>query len=58
MSTVGVIAAVVVLVASIMLHEAGHFLTAKHHKVVSGELGPRMLDMKRAILKKKAEQAA
>jgi len=30
-STVGVIAAVVVLVASIMLHEAGHFLTAKHY---------------------------
>ena len=27
-------------------------------KAKDGELGPRMLDMKRAILKKKAEQAA
>ncbi|MDQ1699138.1 MAG: hypothetical protein QOG34_1001 [Frankiaceae bacterium] len=31
MSTLGVVGAVVVLVASIMLHEAGHFLTAKHY---------------------------
>jgi len=30
-STLGVVGAVVVLVASIMLHEAGHFLTAKHY---------------------------
>ena len=31
MSALGIIGAVVVLVASIMLHEAGHFLTAKHY---------------------------
>ena len=31
MSTLGVVAAIVVLLASIMLHEAGHFLTAKHY---------------------------
>jgi membrane-associated protease RseP (regulator of RpoE activity) len=30
-STLGVVGAIVVLVASIMLHEAGHFLTAKHY---------------------------
>ncbi len=30
-STLGTVAAVVVLIASIMLHEAGHFLTAKHY---------------------------
>ena len=31
MSALGIVGAVVVLVASIMLHEAGHFLTAKHY---------------------------
>jgi membrane-associated protease RseP (regulator of RpoE activity) len=30
-SALGVVGAIVVLVASIMLHEAGHFLTAKHY---------------------------
>jgi membrane-associated protease RseP (regulator of RpoE activity) len=30
-STLGIVGAVVVLLASIMLHEAGHFLTAKHY---------------------------
>jgi membrane-associated protease RseP (regulator of RpoE activity) len=31
MSTVGIVGAIAVLLASIMLHEGGHFLTAKHY---------------------------
>ena len=31
MAAVGIIAAIVVLLLSVMLHEAGHFLTAKHY---------------------------
>jgi len=31
MSALGIIGAIVVLLLSIMLHEAGHFLTAKHY---------------------------
>src|SRR3954449_13377195 len=31
MTALGIVGAIVVLLASIMLHEAGHFLTAKHY---------------------------